>query len=404
MHLKSSDTRELSILKLFTFFSYGSVAVLFVYFPVYFSQQGLSKLEVGMIMAGGPFISIIANPFWGYVSDRYQNIRRTIVLLLLGSLIVVQAVLRIDMYALLFAGMLMFFFFQSPLASQGNSLILNTIDGTGYKFGSFRLWGSLGYAVIAVAAGPVFRAIGMDELWIIYSVMLMIALLFTVGMPKGDAAVKSVFSNQGYRAVFTNRLFLIFVLLGVLVSIPNSVNSTFVSIYIQELGGSEVYVGWAAFLSAAFEVPVFLLLDRFIRRETRFMIICLAVISVLFSLRWGLMAFASEPEHILMIQLLHCVTFGGYYYLGTTLTAHLIPAEYRASGQAAFALTWGGVSGIMAGFMGGWLYETFGAAAMYRVNVLVSLCGVAGFMLMIKLVRDQHRESARGQEEKSTSA
>ncbi|WP_268747757.1 MFS transporter [Cohnella kolymensis] len=213
--MKSSYPRELTVLKLFTFFSFGSVAILFVYFPVYFSQQGLSKLQVGMIMAGGPFISIIANPFWGYVSDKYQNIRRTIVLLLAGSLIVVQAVLRTDLYVLLIAAMLLFFFFQSPLASQGNSLILNTIEGTGYKFGSFRSWGSIGYAVVAIAAGPVFVAVGMDELWIVYSLLLIVSLIFTAGMPIGIASGKA-FSNKGYGTVFTNPLFLIFVLLGVL--------------------------------------------------------------------------------------------------------------------------------------------------------------------------------------------
>ncbi|WP_268747756.1 MFS transporter [Cohnella kolymensis] len=189
-----------------------------------------------------------------------------------------------------------------------------------------------------------------------------------------------------------------------MVSIPNSVNSTFVSIYIQELGGSEVFVGWGAFLAAIFEVPVFLLLDRFIKRETRYLIFCLAVTSLLFSVRWALMSFASEPVHILLIQLLHCVTFGGYYYLGTTLTAYLIPAEYRASGQAAFALTWGGVSGIMAGVMGGWLYQTFGAVVMYRVNVVISLCGAAGFMLMIKLVDKKQKEAAFTEGGKPTGA
>lgn len=391
--MKSSAAREFKILKLFTFFSYGSVAVLFVYFPVYFSQQGISKLEVGLLMAGGPFISIIANPFWGYLSDKYQNIRRTIVLLLIGSLVAAQVVLRVDIFVLLLAAMLLFFFFQSPLASQGNSLILNTIEGTDYKFGSFRLWGSLGYAVTAILIGPILVAAGMNELWLIYSVLLVVALLFTAGMPKGNVSDTSVFSKRGYRAVFTNRLFLIFVLLGVLVSIPNSMNSTFVSIYVQELGGSEVSVGWAAFLSAIFEVPIFLLLDRFIRREVRYMIICLSVISVLFSIRWAFMSIASEPVHILLIQMLHCVTFGGYYYVGTTLTAYLVPSEYRASGQAAFALTWGGVSGIVAGVIGGWLYQTFGAAAMYQVNTLISLCGAAGFTLVVRMIKREQRKS-----------
>jgi MFS transporter, PPP family, 3-phenylpropionic acid transporter len=388
--------RSLSVLKWFTFTSYGTMAILFTFFPLYFASQGLSKIQIGMLMAGGPFISIFANPFWGYLSDKYQNIRRTIVALIIGSFITVQAVFQLENYAALLAIMLAFFFFQSPLNSQGNSLILNAIEGTRHKFGSFRMWGSLGYAAVAVAAGPVLHAIGMERIWIAYSFLLLTALACTIGLPRGNlTAVSSVFSNRGYASVFKNRTFLIFVLLGVLISVPNSMNSTFIAIYIRELGGTEVAVGWSAFMAAVFEVAVFLLLDRIVKREVRFMIAGLALVSVLFSLRWTLMSLATEPIHILLIQSLHCVTFGGYFYLGTTLTSLLVPSEYRASGQAAFALTWGGISGIMAGFAGGWLYETLGAVMMYRVNAILALCGVAGFALVLKLAgKEQDKRAA----------
>ncbi|WP_212977768.1 hypothetical protein [Paenibacillus azoreducens] len=39
--------------------------------------------------------------------------------------------------------------------------------------------------------------------------------------------------------------------------------------------------------------------------------------------------------------MLHSITFGGYYYIGTQLTSHLVPGEYRSSGQAVYGLTWG---------------------------------------------------------------
>ena len=87
------------------------------------------------------------------------------------------------------------------------------------------------------------------------------------------------------------------------------------------------------------------------------MIGALVFISLLFVLRWYLMSIATTPIQIIILQLLHSVTFGGYFYIGTTLTAELIPVELRASGQAVFALvfTWGGISGIIAGFVGGWI-------------------------------------------------
>jgi PPP family 3-phenylpropionic acid transporter len=386
---------SLVVLKWFHFFVYGTISILFTFFPLYFVEKGLSKLEIGMLMAGGPLISVFANPFWGYWSDKYQNIRRTIVLMLAGNLLVVQAVFFTDTYAVLYVVMLVFFLFQTPLFSQTNSLVLNSIEGTSYKFGEFRLWGSIGWAVMAVAAAPVVAAIGVNRLWAVYSSMLLLSLCFTVGMPKGGASFPSgSFSGRGYRQVFGNRLFLSFVILGILISVPNSMNSTFVSLYIQDLGGAEVLIGWSAFLTAIFEVPVFLLFDRFMKKDTRYMIACLAAISLLFSVRWLLMSMASEPWHVLCIQVLHSVTFGGYYYIGTSLTAHLVPSQYRASGQAAFALTWSGVSGVAAGFIGGWMYESLGTEWMYRINTVIALGAMAGFGVMLNGLRRKAAHAA----------
>lgn len=391
MSTPTAGPKQLSNLKRFNFFLYGAIAIISSYFPLYFEEIGLNKVEIGMLMAGGPFISIFANPFWGFWSDRLQNIRRILIILLAGNLLAAVVVFQLHSFMLIFAAMLLFFFFQSPTFSQSNSLILNYIEGTKYKFGVFRLWGSLGWAIIAVVAGPIISWMGIVNLWIIYAAMLLISIAFTFGFSSGgesrgdkkEAAVK-----QGYfRVMFSSKIFFLFVLLGVLISVPNSINQTFVSLYITNLGGSKELIGWSAFLSAIFEIPVFLLFDRFLHKNTKIMFACLAAVSLLYSMRWLLMAVAGGPVQVVLIQVLHCITFGGYYYVGTSLTAHLIPTELRATGQAVYALTWGGISGIVAGLTGGWMFQSLGPRLMYEISAAVSLLGVLGFVIMWLWVR-----------------
>lgn len=382
-HVNAVNKSTLNYVKLFNFFLYGSISILLSFFPLYFQSAGFNKMAIGMLMAGGPFVSIFANPFWGYWSDRLQNIRRILVIMLIGNLIIVQFVFQFDSMVWAFIAMLCFFLFQTPLFSQSNSLILNTIEGTSYKFGSFRLWGSLGWALLAVAVSPLIDCIGIDNLWIVYSAMLFLTILFTIKLPTGKLEGTKKIAKGGYgRALFGNKYFLVFVLLGVLISVPNSMNQTFNSLYIDQLGGSVVLIGWAAFLTAIFEVPVFLLFDRYLKRNIPVMIGCLIVVSLLFVLRWYLMSIAVSPVQIIFIQMLHSISFGGYYYIGTTLTAELIPVELRASGQAVYALTWGGISGIIAGFFGGWLFGTLGPQVMYQVSTGIALFGAVGFSLL----------------------
>ncbi|MBB6691607.1 MFS transporter [Cohnella xylanilytica] len=375
-------------IKPFNFFVYGAMAVFSAYFPIYLQSVGLSAIEIGALLAGGPFISIVANPLWGYWSDRTRNVRRMLIWMLIGNLLVMQLAFATRDYAWIYGSMLAFFFFQMPLFSQVNSLILNAIEGTDRKFGSFRLWGSLGWALVAVGAGPVVGAIGIGNLRIVYSVMLAVAIAFAFGLPAGEPKEGGRESARpSYRKAFASRPFLLLIVLGVLVSVPNSMNNTFVPIFISDLGGGTSLIGLSAFLSSIFEIPAFLLLDKYLPRGKGKMALGLAAVSLLFALRWLLMAFASAPYHVILIQALHCVTFGGYYYIGTQLTSRLVPAEYRASGQAAYALTWGGLSGVIAGAAGGWLFQQAGPRAMYGLGAALALAGCAGFVALSARLR-----------------
>jgi PPP family 3-phenylpropionic acid transporter len=159
-------------------------------------------------------------------------------------------------------------------------------------------------------------------------------------------------------------------------------NSTFMSLYIVEMGGDKQMVGWAIFTSSILEVGVFLLLDRLLKRKMSLLLGSLILISLLFALRWQLMALASSPMEVVFIQLMHSVTFGGYFYVGTQLTMLFIPRPYRSSGQAVYTMAWGGLSGVIAGFFGGWLFQSFGAEVMYSIGVFFSLIGAFGFGIM----------------------
>jgi len=392
MTAPSVNGRSLTTLRFFNFFIYGAMAIFNTFFPLYLKEVGVSNLAVGMLLAGGPLISVIANPFWGYWSDRMQNIKRTMIIMLVCNLVVAQVVFNLKEYVFLYAAMLVFYFFQTPIFSQSNSLILNAIEGTNVKFGSIRQWGSLGWAIMSIGAGPVLEWLGIGYLWLPFSAGILITLAFTVTLPKGESGGK--FSNAGYRNVFTNRYFLAFILLGILVSVPNSMNSTFIAIYISDMGGHANLIGLSTFFAAIFEAAIFLLFDRFMKKSNTFMIACLLGVSLLFCLRWVLMAMATSPIQLIFIQSLHCLTFGGYFYVGTQFTAKLVPKAYRASGQAAFALTWGGISGFFAGFLGGWLYEHMGAQAMYAAGSILALGGAAGFLVLLVKIRKLGPESA----------
>ncbi len=376
-------TSSLTSLKLYNFFIYGAISIFAGFLQLYLQEIGMTKLEIGSLMAIGPFVSLFANPFWGFWSDKSRNIRIVLMMMMGGTFVLAQGVFYAPSYAWIYVAMIFFYFFQSPLFAQTNSLILGYIDGTGQKFGSFRLWGSLGWALTAVAAGPVIDRFGVSSVSIIFACMIAVAFVFSVLLPKQPIASDTpIVTFRRFGKVMFNPYFMIFIGLGVLVSVPNAMNSTFMSLYIVEMGGDKQMVGWAIFTSSILEVGVFLLLDRLLKRKMSLLLGSLILVSLLFALRWQLMALANNPMEVVFIQLMHSVTFGGYFYVGTQLTMLFIPRPYRSSGQAVYTMAWGGLSGVIAGLFGGWLFQSFGAEVMYNIGVFFSLIGAAGFAIM----------------------
>ncbi|MFU1795435.1 MFS transporter [Paenibacillus azoreducens] len=145
----------LGMLKVFNFVLYGALAIYSTFFALYLKDTGFSNVQIGLLVASGPLIGLVANPFWAYFADRFRNNKRILIICLIGNFTCMQFVFMTESYTLIYSLMLVYFMFQSPLFTQSNSLILNVIEGTNRKFGEFRAWGSLGWALIAVAAGPV---------------------------------------------------------------------------------------------------------------------------------------------------------------------------------------------------------------------------------------------------------
>jgi PPP family 3-phenylpropionic acid transporter len=374
------------------------------FLPLYFQHLGFDSIQIGMLMSVGPLISLVANPFWGYWSDRLQNTRLIINIMLIGNIAASQIYFQSDRFLFVFLLMLVFYFFQTALSSMTSSLTLHLIENTSYQFGTFRLWGSLGFAVMVILSSPVITWIGIQNLGYLYGSFVLITLLFSFGLPaQGKRKKGSAFPVKEFSKLMRSGLFLSFLLLSVLVSISNQMNSNFISLFIGSLGGSEVYVGWSWFIAAILEVPLFLMLDRYLKVTEKAMFGVLTVVGALYTVRWTLMALAGSPLQIVLIQLLHAFTFGVMFYTGTQICDFLVPKAVRSSGQALYGLCSVGISGVVGGLFGGWLFDHLGAERMYWLCAVLSAAGMLGFLGIWNHFRRKGQEQAGRGTEKGIS-
>ncbi|WP_239615249.1 MFS transporter [Cohnella mopanensis] len=385
MEHSSSLRGQLFILRTMQFTNYATMVLLVTYFPLYFESLGYTKLQIGAIYSVGPFLSIISNLAVGVISDRTKNLRRILSLLFCVQILALALLLPQKEFGIMAGIMALFYLFQTPVNSMMDSVSLLAADQMKRSFPSIRMFGSLGYAVCAVLFGYLLKVFGSDLTITLAIIVIGISFVFSFFIGNYQATLRK-FEFSGLWGLLRKKETVTFFLLIMVVSIAHRMNEGFLSIAMREIGADDSVIGYASLASAVSEIPMFFLLAKFGHRFRELPLLALA--SFIYVIRLGLLSYASEPWMMVALQTMHSVTFAIFYITALRCLQALIPDEYRSSGQAVFAVVWSGLAGLVAGTLGGWMYDSMGLAYVFRTGAIFALVGAFGF-LFVHLRRSQ---------------
>ncbi|WP_209122234.1 MFS transporter [Alkalihalobacillus sp. BA299] len=369
-----------SVLRLmaYLFFAYSIMTIVISYIPVYFRYQGVTAKDLGILLAVGPLASIFAQPFWGYMSDKFKTIKRVLLIVVTGTFVSTFVLFQMNHLAGYTIMMFVLFLFLAPVTALGDSLSQKTALKHKVSFGRIRMWGSLGFAVVSLLAGYYLTFVGIQ--YIMYPILFMavVAFLFATSLSDVKTTNKPVTILHAVKLGANPRLF-IFLLIIVFVSVTHRTNDTYLGIFITELGGKESLIGWAWFTGVVSEAIVFFATAFWFRKFTP--LTFLMISAVLYSVRWYFMGAATSPETLLVFQALHGVTFGIFYIAAFQIVSKLVPEELQATGHVLFITTFFGISGIIGAFVGGLVIQNAGVAQLYSYLGYLSIIGCVGLMI-----------------------
>ncbi|GGA42718.1 hypothetical protein GCM10010917_30060 [Paenibacillus physcomitrellae] len=388
VHKDSGRQASLS-LHLLNFFTYGIASIFTSYLQLYYLSVGLDKLQIGELLAAGPLVSVAAYSFWNYCRSKQLSTRNTLILLLIGILLSVQLLLWVESYRWVVWGSLILFFFLSPLLTISHTFTLEKLGESSSKlkknYPISRWWSSLGWAILPFSLSYSFNDGVFHRLPIIISVTLFAAaaIVFGLSFPSYKQPDPTPpLTGREISGVLLNKYFIAFLLLGMLITVPFSVNQLFMPLFMTDLGGSMLDFALAIFAATILEAAVFYGLTRWVKKQMSRLLLVITLVSLLSVLRWNLMASATLPVHVILIGLLNAVTLGGFFLVGTRITSLFLPKPFRSAGQTLCVLCWSGLSVIIAGLMGGWLFQNFGSVILYKTLVSMALCGTIGLGLL----------------------
>lgn len=375
----------MAVVKALNALYYCSNAVLLPYLPLYFAYKGFTPVQVGLLLMVGPFAAIVAQPVWGYVSDRFQTVKWVLAFLWTLQLGCSVALFAVSGFAwsLLFVTLL--YFFLMPSSPLLDSLTIRAAEDAGVSYGQVRMWGSLGFTVFAVLSGAILAAVGgvANLQWIYWGVwilpLLLLALLRDVKIEAPPVTLRAL------KAVWSNKALLWFLALVFFMMLPHRMNDGFLGLYLTELGATEQMVGFAWALAALSEAPTFYLLHRFMHRMHELAL--LGAVGLLYLARWLLYAITDDPLLLIALQMSHAVTFAVFWIAAVAYVDRVMPPELRSTGQSILAAVFIGMAGIASGTLGGWMESWGGYGTVYLWGSLLSGAAGAGFLLMHALLR-----------------
>lgn len=370
------------LLKSYNFLFFGMLAMFIPFLPVYLQSTGLNTSEVGLIIALGGVVTVIAQPLWGMISDKLKTLRKIMLILVAMTAIFGYFLYQVDSFLLLVLLAMFVYFFLMPLDPLSESLTFTTTETNGISYGSVRTYGSLGYAILSLIIGYLTDWFGMGAIGLSFVVIGIICFAIVWNIPDVPSSSTPV-TIDSLKKVLANKEMILFLILIFISSVPARMNDTFLGIHITTLGGENSLVGIAFFISGASEIVVFALSYMWLKQGKELQLITLAIF--FYALRFFLTGFIDDPMMIVMIQALQMLTFPVYYTAAIQYLYRIMPREWRATGQTVLALLFFGVSGIISSYLGGIMYNNFGGSAFYYVIAAISfVAALYGAVLVMR--------------------
>lgn len=370
-------SKERILLLLANTFLWMTIGLYLPFLSAYLLLQGLTAQEVGLIVALFPFMSLIAVPFWGKISDKTENSKKVIMFACLGvatSIWLFYLAANFFQYFLCASLTSLFLAALTPLL---DSLILSICNVKGMNFSLFRIGGTIGYATIVLIYGFVLNQFPKLQ-FVSMSVLSLLLLLTVIQITVPEKKSISVQPKKGRLFTSNQVYFVIFV--STLSMFGVNYIGNFLGIILIEAKISRSMIGVLNFASAFSEIPILLTIDSILKRMDTRKILVFSTITLVVRL---LLLSTGNILFMLLSQILQSTSYMLVYYSSIHFVMHHTFSGKEAQGNSLLFSIQNGAGSIFSSLIGGWLIEAFNA----RVGTIILAAAVFVILIISVLVK-----------------
>lgn len=354
------------------FFYFAFVGAFAPYFTLYLQDIGLTAWEIGVMMSVPQVMRLLAPNLWGWLADHLGHRTAIVRLAAFFSALGFAGFFFTRDYALMLAAMALVWFFWSAALPLVEAMTLDRLAGQTERYGSIRLWGSVGFIVSVLAIGALLDHLPVAA--ILWACLLILASVLASALTLPDAKVGAGGTAPPLGGLLMRPAVLALLAACFFMSMAHGPLYIFFSIHLVDHGYDKTVIGLYWSLGVLAEIGVFLHMPRLMRQVSLRTILlasfALAVLRFLL-IGWG----ASSASVLLLAQLLHGATFGAYHAAAVAALTHWFPPQQQARMQGIYGSLSFGAGGMVGGLVSGQAWDSLGAGMTYTLGALCAACG-----------------------------
>jgi PPP family 3-phenylpropionic acid transporter len=380
----------LTALSTFFFTYFAFIGAVNPYFALWLQDSGYSAGQIGLMLAVPPAMRLIGPTSWGRLADatgqRVKWLRLMAHVSAIGLLIVGLAPFggawRVPLALL---GLVIMHAMLSGQVPLTESLLLQKLGANTHLYGRVRLYGSLGFIAAVMLLGPLLDWLG--TLWLLPIGAVMLLAHIANSWRLQDAPPLSVAQRE--RTTLWQLLHLpyvpLFLAASFLMVFGHMGLYIYFSLYLEAVGYSKTIIGLLWVMSTVGEVIYFWwqggAKGATVQPLTGYTRCYWAAV-----LRFGVLALVAIPLGsplwlLIVLQLLHTMTFALHHAASMVLVKRLFPANAGSTANALFNTVTYGLAGVGGALVCAAIWSGFGdnapraAQAVFAMSALVCAAG-----------------------------
>lgn len=321
-------------------------------------DNGWTSSQATAAMTAMSAISLIMQPFMGYISDNYfteKKLSRLLMLCAAVSMALMPLSLWSGSHALVLLNMIGFNVTGGQIAGLLDSWVVGLKnENPRMNYGVLRGTGSLTYALSSQFMGTVTVYLGHGTRLLIgggFMLLAFIASYFLKGCKPVEKkeSTPQLSGKEAMQLVFSSKPYIVLMIVSFCLLLGSNSMTTLLQLCIQDFGGTTALVGTASAICALSEVPCMFLMAYVISRvgEPKLMAFC----SLFYVIRMAATAAAGSSTVLICIQLLQGITYAVLMPASMSYLSRIVDERVRSMAVTTYTAVTSSVSSILGNFI-----------------------------------------------------